>query len=214
MAMQDNRIKIAFVDDHPLITQGLKTLLEKDNQLNIVGLFENGASFLDFIASGELDIVLLDIGLPDINGMELCKQIKTVNPAIVILLLSNHTERSIVLQTMQNGANGYLLKNTSLPQLKEAIFKALDGQIVYSDEVRIILSQPSQKQLQGIPKLTKRETEILHLIAEGKTSGQIAAQLFLSVLTVDTHRKNLMQKLEVKNAAELIRAAVQHQLLR
>lgn len=212
--MQDNRIKIAFVDDHPLITQGLKTLLEKDNQLNIVGLFENGASFLDFIASGELDIVLLDIGLPDINGMELCKQIKTVNPAIVILLLSNHTERSIVLQTMQNGANGYLLKNTSLPQLKEAIFKALDGQIVYSDEVRIILSQPSQKQLQGIPKLTKRETEILHLIAEGKTSGQIAAQLFLSVLTVDTHRKNLMQKLEVKNAAELIRAAVQHQLLR
>ncbi|SEA30749.1 DNA-binding response regulator, NarL/FixJ family, contains REC and HTH domains [Arachidicoccus rhizosphaerae] len=213
MAIQDNRIKIAFVDDHPLITQGLKTLLERDDQLDIVGLFDNGASFLEFIVGHEVDVVLLDIGLPDINGMELCKQIKTENPGVVIILLSNHTERSIILQTMQNGANGYLLKNASLPKLKEAIFKAIAGQIVYSEEVSQILSQPSQKQLQGIPKLTKREMEILQFIAEGKTSGQIAAELYLSVLTVDTHRKNLMQKLEVKNAAELIRAAVQHQLL-
>ena len=211
--MRNDVIKIAFVDDHPLITQGLKALLEREKQFQITGLFESGESFLRYAKENEVDIVLLDVGLPDINGMHLCKQLKHQAPELVVIMLSNSCERGIILQAMQNGANGYLLKNTSLERLREAIFQALGGSIVFSDEVSKVLSRPSQKQLQGIPKLTKREKEILRLIAEGKTSNEIAEELFLSVLTVDTHRKNLMQKLEVRNAAELVRAALDQQLL-
>lgn len=208
-----NDIKIAFADDHPLIMEGLKMLLQKDNQFYIAGLFETGQALLNYIQTNEVNIVLLDISLPDINGMDLCRQIKSQSPQTIILILSNHAERSIIMQAVQNGANGYLLKNTSLHQLHEGILKALDGGLVFSREVNEIISCPTKNQLQGIPQLTKREKEILQFIAEGKTSAQIARELFLSVLTVDTHRKNLMQKFGVKNAAELIMLAAQQQFL-
>lgn len=211
--MQNSLIRIAFVDDHPLITEGLRTLLEKVTGLAVVGVFADGASLMQFLGRTTVDIVLVDIGLPDINGMELCKQIKTTYPGIVVLILSNHTERSLIDQSMENGANGYVLKNASLQQLKEAIFKAIAGATVYSPEVISILRQPAEKSIKEIAPLTKREKEILQYISEGKTSAQIAQQLYLSVLTVDTHRKNLMQKLKVKNAAEMIRAAARHRLL-
>ena len=211
--MQDSRLKIAFVDDHPLIMEGLKTLLQRDAMLQIAGLFENGQSFLEHIQTNEIDIVLLDVSLPDSNGMDLCRQIKLQAPQTIVLMMSNIAERGIILTAIQNGANGYLLKNTSLQQLREAIFKALDGTIVFSKEVNEIISSPAKNELPQLPRLTKREKEILQMIAAGKTSNQIADELFLSPLTVDTHRKNLMQKFGVKNTAGLISMAAQQLFL-
>lgn len=208
-----NKLKIALADDHPLILEGLRTLMEQMDDALVVGCFPNGESILSYLKTNTVDIVFLDISMPDINGMELCKIIKRQSPETIVLILSNHAERSIIMQSLQNGASGYLLKNASLEELKNCMHNALNNKITFSNEVSEILSRPSSNELKGLPQITKREKQILLLIAEGKTSNQIAQELFLSVLTVDTHRKNLMQKFEVKNAAELINTAVQNHLL-
>ena len=117
------------------------------------------------------------------------------------------------MQTIQNGANGYLLKNSSLEELRQCIAEAVKGNICYSKEVMEIISRPTKNELRGIPQLTRREKQILYMLAQGKTSQNIAQELFLSSLTVDTHRRNLMQKFEAKNVAELIAAGHQQQLL-
>lgn len=202
----------AIVDDHPIVIEGLKTLLASEKNLMIVGGFCTGEELLSYLAHKPLDLVLLDITLPDINGIELCHKIKQVSLSTNILILSNHTERSIIMQAIQNGASGYLLKNSSIDELRHCITEAIKGNICYSKEVMEIISRPSKNELQGAPRLTRREKEILGLIAAGKTSQVIAQELFLSPLTVDTHRKNLIQKFGVKNVAELIMEANQQNI--
>ncbi|MEH3112478.1 response regulator transcription factor [Pedobacter terrae] len=208
-----NKLRTVIVDDHPIVIEGLKTLLKNESNLEIVGGFSNGTQLLSYLDSNPVELILLDVTLPDINGMDLCQMIKEKFSTITILILSNHTERSIIMQTIQNGANGYLLKNSSLDELRRCISSAVMGNICYSKEVVEIISRPTKNQLRNTPQLTRREKQILSLLAEGKTSQNIAQELFLSPLTVDTHRRNLIQKFEVKNVAELIAAAHQQQLL-
>lgn len=203
----------AIVDDHPIVIEGLKMLLQNEPNIQLVGGFCTGADILSYIRTNKVDLVLLDITLPDINGMELCQLIKKESVATIILILSNHTERSIIMQTIQNGASGYLLKNSAIDELRHCITEAVMGNICYSKEVMEIISRPSKNELRGTPRLTRREKEILGLIAAGKTSQVIGLELFLSPLTIDTHRKNLIQKFGVKNVAELIMAANQQQIL-
>lgn len=203
----------AIVDDHPIVIEGLKTLLANEENLRITSSFCTGADILAYLLDQPLDLILLDITLPDISGIELCKQIKQISINTRILILSNHTERSIIMQAIQNGASGYLLKNSSIEELRHCIAEAIKGNICYSKEVMEIISRPSKNELQGAPRLTRREKEILALIAAGKTSQIIGQELFLSPLTVDTHRKNLIQKFGVKNVAELVMAATQQQVL-
>jgi DNA-binding NarL/FixJ family response regulator len=208
-----NKLRTIIVDDHPIVIEGLKTLLKNEDNLEVVDGFSNGAQLLSYLGSYPVDLVLLDVTLPDIGGMELCQIIKAQFSHITILILSNHTERSIIMQTIQNGASGYLLKNSSLEELRQCIATAVKGNICYSKEVVEIISRPTKNQLRNTPQLTRREKQILSLLAQGKTSQNIAQELFLSPLTVDTHRRNLIQKFEVKNVAELIAAAHQQQLL-
>ncbi len=208
-----NKLRTVIVDDHPIVIEGLKTLLKNEDNLDIVGGFSNGVQLLSYLDRNPVDLALLDVTLPDINGMDLCQLIKGKFPMLTILILSNHTERSIIMQTIQNGASGYLLKNSSLDELRQCIASAVTGNICYSKEVVEIISRPTKNQLRNTPQLTRREKQILLLLAQGKTSQNIAQELFLSPLTVDTHRRNLMQKFEVKNVAELIAAAHQQQLL-
>ena len=203
----------AIVDDHPIVIEGLKMLLQNEPNIHLVGGFCTGVDILSYIRTNKVDLVLLDITLPDINGMELCQLIKKGSVATIILILSNHTERSIIMQTIQNGASGYLLKNSTIDELRHCITEAVKGNICYSKAVMEIISRPSKNELQGAPRLTRREKEILALIAAGKTSQVIGQELFLSPLTIDTHRKNLIQKFSVKNVAELIMAATQQNLL-
>ncbi|HWV70701.1 MAG TPA: response regulator transcription factor [Pseudosphingobacterium sp.] len=206
-------IRIAVVDDHQIVIQGLKSLLVNHQEIEIVGSFTSGITFMAFLKDHSIDVVLLDVMLPDANGMELCKEIKLLSPNTRVLALSNHTERSIILQMLQNGANGYLLKNISVEELVKSIYEALSGGLAFSKEVKEIIAKPSQNELRGVPQLTKREKQILQLIAEGKTTLVMADQLYLSPLTVETHRRNLLQKFEAKNVAELIRVAAEQKLL-
>lgn len=211
--MQTAKLLTAIVDDHPIVIEGLKLLLQEESNIQIVGGFCNGADLLSYIKHHRVDLVLLDITLPDINGMDLCQLLKKESLSTIILILSNHTERSIIMQTIQNGASGYLLKNSSVDELRSCINEAVNGNICYSKEVVEIISRPSKNQLQGRPQLTRREKQILSLVAEGKTSQVIARELFVSPLTVETHRRNLIQKFDVKNVAQLVVAASRQDLL-
>lgn len=211
--MSHDKIKLVIVDDHPLIIQGLQTLLQSKEDIDVAGCFTTGSDFMIFLKKNRVDIVLLDITLPDANGMDLCREIKLLSPQTYVLALSNHNERSIIMQMLHNGASGYLLKNASGEELSDCIYEALDDQITFSKEVKEIIARPALNELKGIPQLTKREKEILKQIAEGKTTVVIADQLSLSPLTIETHRRNLMQKFEAKNVAELIRMAMQQKML-
>ncbi|RPE08817.1 DNA-binding response regulator [Chitinophaga lutea] len=200
---------IAIVDDHPIVLEGLQRLLQNAEGMEISGCFTTGAELIDFIRGQKVDIVLLDISLPDIGGIELCREIKQLSPTTHVLALSNHSERSLILQMLQNGATGYLLKNIAVGELITCIEEARAGLVTFSKAVKEIMARPSVSDLKGATQLTKREKEILHLIAEGKTTTQIAQELNLSPLTVETHRKNLIQKFQVPNVAALIKAALQ-----
>jgi DNA-binding NarL/FixJ family response regulator len=211
--MRQPKIRVAIVDDHPIVIEGLKMLLINEADIAVTACFIDGNGILSYIKANELDIILLDITLPDISGIELCRQIKELAPSVIVLILSNHSERSIIMQTIQNGASGYLLKNASPEELTACIHEALDGNITFSKEIKEIISRPSRNALQGVPQLTKRERQLLKLLAEGKTSAAIADMLFLSPLTVNTHRRNLIAKFKVSNTVELIMEAAKHNLL-
>ncbi|PUZ27759.1 two component transcriptional regulator, LuxR family [Chitinophaga costaii] len=211
---QDNeKISLAIVDDHPVILHGLQTLLKDNPRIYIAGSFATGADFLAFLEKKPVQIVLLDIALPDIHGVALCKKIKQRFPTTCVLAFSNHSERIMIFKMLQSGASGYLLKNISAGELMTCISDAVNGQITFSSEVKQIMAHVTPTDLNTLPPLTKRERQLLHLIADGKTNNEIAELLSLSVLTIETHRKNLMQKFGVKNAAALIKAATAHHLL-
>ncbi|PWV49610.1 response regulator transcription factor [Chitinophaga sp. S165] len=211
--MPDNKITLAIVDDHPIVQEGLQKLLAGATNITITGCFTTGADFIDFLKKHPLNIVLLDISLPDVNGIDLCREIKKLSPATSVLALSNHNERSIIFQMLQNGATGYLLKNISGEELITCINETMKGEFAFSNAVKEILARPSANELREIPKLTKREKEILLLIADGMTTSDIAGALHLSPLTVETHRKSLLQKFEVKNVAAMIKIATEQRLI-
>lgn len=206
--MENEKINIAIVDDHPIVIEGLKMMLMSQPAFSIPETFTSGSEIIGFIQSNKVDIILLDITLPDANGTELCREIKKISPDTSVIMFSNRSERSIIMQSIQNGASGYLLKNTSIHELVVCIKGALSGDIVFCHETKQIISRPSQNEI-PVPRLTKREKQILQLVARGKTSNMIAEELFLSPLTVDTHRKNLLQKFQAKNSTELVNQAIQ-----
>lgn len=208
-------MKAAILDDHPIVADGLQKILREDFSISRVEQFISGEEFTNYLKGSRetFELVLLDIALPGKSGIEICKEIKVQNPGTCVVVFSNYTERSIIMQMLQNGANGYLLKNASSFEIVAGITEALNGKIAFSREVQEIIARPSSTDLKKIPSLTKREKEILKMIADGKTSVEIGEQLFVSPFTVDTHRRNLMQKFEVKNVAALIRLAMENGLI-
>ncbi|MBV7529238.1 response regulator transcription factor [Chitinophaga sp. sic0106] len=206
--MSSKEITISIVDDHPVVLEGLHKLLSEVSGMVVTACHTTAQACLEAMEFQPTDVLLLDINLPDMKGADLCKAIKTIAPTTHILAFSNHSERSLILQLLQNGASGYLLKNASAEELISCIQEANNGLITFSKAVREIMARPSALDLQGTPQLTTREKEILHLISDGKTTPEIAAQLNLSPMTVETHRKNLMHKFQSKNVAALIKAAI------
>ncbi len=203
---------IAIVDDHPIVIEGLKNLLTSETPFEIVS-FTRGSQFLDYLKTNNADMVLLDVVLPDMTGLELCAAVKKNYPEITVLAISNQAERSIISQMLQNGASGYLLKNASADELLDGIENGLKGETALSPAVKEILSRPSPNDWNGIPVLTKREKEILRLISEGLSSTDIADKLFLSQLTVETHRRNIIQKFQTSNMFSVIRLALEHKII-
>ena len=209
----NKKINIAIIDDHPIVIEGFSLLLSNSDKFKIVASFNKGLEILNFDKINEIDIILLDVFLPDINGIDLCKIIKQKYPKIIVLAMSSQSERSLVMQMMQNGANGYLLKSAASKEFYECIEKAIAGEIVFSKEVREIISKPDISDFKKLPSLTKREKEIVQLILDGKSTKEMAESLFLSFLTVQNHRKNILNKLQVKNVAQLLNVAQKNRLL-
>lgn len=208
------RYKTVIVDDHPIVISGISGLLADVEIIDIVGKFESGTALLDYIdENSEIDLILTDIFLPVINGVDLCKMIKQKYPKIIVIGMSSQSERSLVIQFIQNGGNGYILKSTSFDEFKSCIYKAIDGEIVFSDEVKTIISEPQSEDLDRIPSLSRREKDIALLLSQGKSTQEIANELFLSFLTVQTHRRNILQKYKTKNVAELIAFLLKNSLL-
>ncbi len=209
--MDFNRSSIVIVDDHPMILEGLKALLMKQDRFQIFS-FTKGVAALDFIAENSVDIILLDIVLNDGNGLDFCKKIKQKSPRSIVLGISNQAERSIIFKFLENGGNGYILKNADPEEIISCIDLAKQGEVALSREVKQIMLKPATPVIE-LPRLTKREHQILVAIADGRTSTHIAEKLFISVMTVETHRRNLMQKFKAKNMIELVKIAAENKLI-
>ena len=170
----------------------------------------NAFSCMAYLQQQQPDVILMDINLPDKSGIDLCKEVKTEYPAIHIIGLSSFNQQSFIQKMIENGAAGYVLKNATREELVEAIETVLEGKIFLSNEASLTVQKNEDAK---IPIVTRREKEVLLLIAEGLTNNEIALKLFISTTTVDSHRKNLLTKFEVKNTASLIRMATQYQLI-
>lgn len=203
-------IKIFVVDDHYMVIEGIRSLLQHEANIEWLGHATNAASCLAFLQTQQPDIILMDINLPDKSGIELCKEVTEKYPAVFIIGLSTFNQQSFIQKMIGNGASGYVLKNASQHELCEAIDTVMKGKQYFGFEV----AQTLHKNIDdNLPVLTRREKEVLELISEGLTNNEIAEKLFISSTTVDTHRKNLLSKLNAKNTAELVKIAVQAGLL-
>ncbi|MDX2247140.1 MAG: response regulator transcription factor [Bacteroidia bacterium] len=208
-----DKIRVFIVDDHPMVVEGIKSLLETAEGFVVSGSAYSGSEALRKLADISPDVVLTDINLPDMSGIDLCRHIKQTTPHIRVLGLSNFKERSYITRMVENGASGYLLKNIPAKQLETAIRMAYEGQVYMDPEVMRMIVRPDATDPTAVPRMTTREKEVLNLIAEGMTNGEISEKLFISPLTVDSHRKNLLSKFSVRNTAALVKFAMCNNLI-
>jgi DNA-binding NarL/FixJ family response regulator len=206
-------IRVFIVDDHPVVIEGIHSLLQNEKDMEWAGHAMNAQSCMGFFVSNTANVVLMDVSMPDMSGIELCAAMKAKYPGIFILGLSTFNQGLYIKKMMENGASGYILKNSSKQELIRAIHSIYEGGIFFNGEVGDALTAYQRSSMVELSMLTRREKEILELVAEGYTNAQIAEKIFLSVFTVDSHRKNLMAKLNVKNTASLIRLAIEQKLI-
>ncbi len=204
-------IKLFIVDDHFMVIEGIHSLLQHEKDIEWMGHAGNAGSCLAFLQLQTPDVILMDINLPDKSGIDLCKEVKEMYPAINILGLSTFNQQSFIEKMISNGASGYVLKNATGQELMEAIHTVVKGKQFLSFDAALTLRKPDIAQDSIL--ITRREKEVLELIADGMTNNEIAQKLFISTTTVDTHRKNLLTKFEAKNTASLVRIAVQMKMI-
>jgi DNA-binding NarL/FixJ family response regulator len=206
-------IRLYILDNHPLILEGLYSLLSIEKDIIIAGHARNGNDCLTFLQNNTIDIILMDVSLPDMDGVDLCATIRMEYPEIMIIGLSSLTEGKCVTGMIENGASGYVLNSVDREELLYAIHVVYEGDTYFSKEAKLAIQDERNNARHHFPHLTRREKEVLFLIAEGNTNPEIAEQLFISADTVNSHRKNLLAKLEVKNTAMLIKYAINNKLL-
>jgi DNA-binding NarL/FixJ family response regulator len=214
-------VKILIVDDHPMIRLGIHSILNNVEHLNVADEANNGREALEKLAKDNFDLVIMDIKMPEMNGIEATEEIIKLHPNTKVLAISMFDEQRYIVKMLQAGALGYVLKNTGKNEMVNAINSIMAGESYFSQEVSNIMM--SQFMTRGglnqtlEPKnditLTKRETEIIRMISEELTNSEIADRLGISSRTVDTHRRNLLQKLDVKNTAGLVKYAMVNHLL-
>lgn len=206
-----DKIKILVVDDHPMVLEGMRSMLAEIDFVAIAGLAQNAYQAMELVKAHMPDIVITDISMPEISGIELTAKIRKEHPVVKVIAMSTFNERSYISQMVQQGASGYLLKSASKEEIEAAILTVTAGKLYMSLDLE--LSRQDQQEIKKMPVLTSREQEVLSLIAEGFTNAQIAEKLFVSPYTVDSHRKNLLTKFEVNNTAGLIKLAVRNGLV-
>jgi len=213
----EDTIQVLVVDDHQMFIDGVTAMFANDEEICIAGSCLSGKAVLQACSDANPHVMLLDINLPDMDGVDVCKSINTEYPTIKIIALTMYNEGSFISGMLKNGAKGYVLKNSDKDTLKEAIKTVHEGGSFFGEDVTKTLMQgmmPEKKRAQNnTPKLTRREKEILALIVQEFTTQEIAEKLFISLNTVETHRKNLLQKLNVRNTAGLVRFAVENKLV-
>ena len=208
------KIRILLADDHTLIRGGLRLLAEQQPDLVVVGEAEDGRQAVAMAATLKPDVAVLDIGMPNLNGIEAAKQITEGDSRAAVVILSMHADETYILRALKAGARGYLLKDSTESDLARAIRTVAEGKSFFSPAVSKVLLEDYVRKLQrtggedSFELLTAREREILQLIAEGKSNKDVANLLHLSVYTVETHRANIMEKLKLKSVPELILYAV------
>lgn len=208
--------KIAITDDHIMVLKGIESMLENTKEIEVVGLYHNAEETLKGIDNDTPDVLLLDINLPDINGIDLSKQLLKKHPDLKIIALTSHDDISFVKRMLKNGVHGYLLKNTDKLELVEALKTVLSGELYLQKDIhkKMLLQTSIKKSDNGLkPNLTRREQDILVAIYEELTTQQISEKLFVSPKTVETHRMNIMSKLGAKNSVGIIKIAIEKELL-
>jgi two-component system response regulator NreC len=210
-------IKIMVVDEHKIVREGLATLIAKQPNMEIVGEAADGREALDLVEKNSPDLILMDVTMPNLNGIEATRRIKSKNPDIEIIALSLHSERQFVLGMISAGASGYLIKQCTFDELVLAINTVMEGKKYLSREIANVLIEEyvrkdSQEKAVIDSKLTSREIEILQLLAEGKTTKEIASNLSISLKTVEAHIRHTKSKLKAKTVAALTKIAIREGL--
>lgn len=210
-------VQIILVDDHRIMRYGLRALIESSADMEVIGEAQNGRTAVKLVLELSPDVVIMDIEMPDLNGIEATRQIIVASPGIKVIVLSMHSDRQIIAEMLRVGAKGYLLKDSEPDEIIHAIRAVVANRTYLSPEITDIVAKDyvdhlltSKYPVSSV--LTHRECEVLQLLAEGKTTKQIASNLCISVNTVESHRRQIMYKLDIHNIAELTKYAIRHKL--
>ncbi|MCD4834147.1 MAG: response regulator transcription factor [Bacteroidales bacterium] len=213
-----DKIKIVLVDDHQMFRDGVKSVLSDEDNIEVIGEIGNGNDLYEVLKSIKPDVIITDISMPEISGIDIAKYVSENYPEIKILILSMHSNEEFITKALSAGANGYLPKDTSMNELLEAINTIYTGDNYFNKEISdtilksIINKSKSAKENAKNETLTKREKEIVNLVVDGLANKEIADKLFISVRTVDSHKNNIMQKLNLKSSVELVKYAIKNNL--
>jgi len=210
------KIRLVLADDHPLIREGFKSLLQKNERFEIVGIAENGKELTELAGNLLPDVILTDINMPVVNGLDALKNIAKLHPDIKLIVLTMHEEREYIIHALKIGVQGYLLKNIERSDLEKAIISIFEGGKYFSPIVTNILAEvvvrPSQSNV--VADITPREKEVLELVAQGQSTKQVADKLGIGTRTVESHRMNMLKKLKASNTADLVRKALELKIIK
>jgi DNA-binding NarL/FixJ family response regulator len=208
------KIRLIIADDHPLIREGFTSLLSKNERFEIVGIAENGKQLVELAGHLVPDIVLSDINMPVLSGMDAIQQIGALNASIKCVVLTMHEERAYIIQALKVGVHGYIIKNIERYDLEKALITVFEGGKYFSPIVTNILAEsvvaPEQN---SVSELTPREIQVLELVAGGYSTKQVADKLGIGPRTVESHRVNMLKKMKVNNTAELVKKAIEMKIL-
>lgn len=215
MSKKNSKLRIVLVDDHQMFIDGIKTIISKTANFEIIGEFTSGLEAFDFLSKNEADILVTDINMPDMSGTELTRQVKQIMPEMKILVLSMYDDREIIHDIVLAEAEGYILKNAGKQELLKALEKISNSGTYYSNEVMKIITEnyvTKHRIIEKTKELTTRELEILRLVCQEYSTPEIAIMLNISPLTVETHRKNILKKTKNRTIVGLIRFAIENGL--
>lgn len=203
---------VLLADDHPLIVKGLRAAMEGHPAIRLVGVAATGQEVVDFVAERPVDVVLMDLDMPEMDGIEATRHLREERPGVSVIVLTMHDEPALMQRLIRQGVQGYLLKSADTHEILQAVEQVSAGTSYFAPEVTVRLAAAPEPSVPA-ETLTEREVEVLRLVAQGLSNKEVGERLFISHRTVDTHRTNLMRKLDVNNVAGLVRYAFQQKLV-